>query len=674
MRHGLCGLAIVLTASSAWSVSPEAFLHGDVDARRVTDLNRDGTIDGADFGLMLLGEESSAEFDVELPPVQSQMTAPASGARGLYGKTYIVDVAGTRYSVMDVYIRWGSAVGSGSAAERIEAVFGQSITDAATGNVNKTARYENSASLPFQHLNTSWLPGGSGGNSSWDSFLTIGCRTQGAGNSANVKADPFFLNPSASTAAGVSTVTGGSDQTSPPRDVGAGVYQSAPLDAGWETNVGTFPDSMILIGRFALKVSDIVATGAAVTMRVHTNFTGKSTSQSGGATLYTLSAANLKSDAQTTYTASGQTWTFNSGFEGTDVNQQAWTFATQTLFVPSQYATIQAAIDAAPSTGGWTVAVSPGTYNEAINLKGKAITVKSTGTAANTIIDGTSQTKSVVSAVTGETSATVLQGFTIRKGPIGTALDTYRLGGGMFINGCSPTVRDCIFSNNSAGFGGGVYGLYSSSLLQDCSFTGNSATSDGGGIQFFGGSPVIRNCTISGNNCTNNGGGAHLVQHVSGGAPTLDGCVITGNHTNVGNGGGLSIAPIASQSTTPLLSGCTITGNTARNLGGGVYAAIDPVNPGPNVTLANNAICTNASLGSKRENVWALFTDGGNSICDCLSDIDGDASVDTADISFALLFVGEVTDPSYIQPDQDMNGVVDTGDVAVLLLNFGPCG
>jgi hypothetical protein len=47
--------------------------------------------------------------------------------------------------------------------------------------------------------------------------------------------------------------------------------------------------------------------------------------------------------------------------------------------------------------------------------------------------------------------------------------------------------------------------------------------------------------------------------------------------------------------------------------------------------------------------------------------------VNTGDIGFALLFVGDVTDPDYIQPDQDMNGVVDTGDIALLLLNFGRC-
>ena len=75
--------------------------------------------------------------------------------------------------------------------------------------------------------------------------------------------------------------------------------------------------------------------------------------------------------------------------------------------------------------------------------------------------NGTGKTTSVVRAVTGETAATVLQGFTIRNGPIGSPVNTYRLGGGMFIDHASPTIRDCAFVNNAAGYGGGIYGLYS---------------------------------------------------------------------------------------------------------------------------------------------------------------------------------------------------------------------
>jgi hypothetical protein len=57
-----------------------------------------------------------------------------------------------------------------------------------------------------------------------------------------------------------------------------------------------------------------------------------------------------------------------------------------TLKVPSQYPTIQDAIDA--TSGGDTVLVERGTYKESINFKGKAITVTSEEGALVTIIDG----------------------------------------------------------------------------------------------------------------------------------------------------------------------------------------------------------------------------------------------------------------------------------------------
>jgi hypothetical protein len=341
------------------------------------------------------------------------------------------------------------------------------------------------------------------------------------------------------------------------------------------------------------------------------------------------------------------------------------------LQVPAQYATIQAAIDAA--TSGKTVEVSPGTYNEAIDLKGKAITVKAVGARASTIIDGTGKTTSVVRAVTGETAATVLQGFTIRNGPIGSPVNTYRLGGGMFIDHASPTIRDCAFVNNAAGYGGGIYGLYSDSLVENCTFSQNTASTDGGGVQFFAGSPVVRSCAISDNLCTNRGGGLHLVQQVDGGFPTVDGCTITGNRASVSEGGGVSLARVDSAPRKPLVANCTIQGNTSYGRGGGLFALVSASMPQPNVTLTNNTICNNTSTISKRENVWALYEDGGNAICDCFSDIDGNRGVDNGDIAFTLLFIGELTDPDFIQPDQDMSGFVDTGDVALVLLNFGQC-
>ena len=258
-------------------------------------------------------------------------SASVAGMQGLYAKNYLLAADGSAasgsnayYSVMDVYVKFNSAVGTGSQGERIVSFFGQATTDASTYGVNKSAKYENNAGLAFQHSNTSWLPSSSAnggtGNNTWDSFTTIGSRIQGAGNTGGVNADSYFINPNAD----VGSIIGGSSGSTP---VGAGWYQSAPTAAGYETDAGANADKLIMIGRFTLKVSDIVANGSPVKMTVWGDTTGKSTAQTGGTTMYTVASVNLKSDAQTKYTTSGKVWTFDSTFDGANVGQDAWTFA-----------------------------------------------------------------------------------------------------------------------------------------------------------------------------------------------------------------------------------------------------------------------------------------------------------------------------------------------------------
>ena len=275
-------------------------------------------------------------------------SASVSGAQGLYAKNYLLAADGSAatglgtsssnafYSVMDVYLKFNSAIGTGASGERVVNFFGQATTDASTYGVNKTAKYEVSNGLAFQHSNSSWLPAsgaaGGTGNNSWDSFLTVGAREQGAGNTGSVTPDVYFMNPNTN----VGVITGGSSATG---FVGAGVYQAAPTDPGFQTNASAYADKMVMFGRFTLKVSDIQAASgiSGPTLPKFTmwcDFVGKSTAQTGGTTLYTIASANLKSDAQTKYTTSGKVWTFDSSFDGVTAGQEAWTFSTG-LPVPS---------------------------------------------------------------------------------------------------------------------------------------------------------------------------------------------------------------------------------------------------------------------------------------------------------------------------------------------------
>ena len=269
-------------------------------------------------------------------------SASVAGMQGLYAKNYIVEAGGTSYSVMDVYVKFNTSNGTGSAGERIVSVFGVTTTSANTYGVDQKAKYLNSSGLAFQHSNTGWMPGstagGGTGNNSWDSFVTIGCRTQGATNTGGMGADPYFANPAGpdvSSIVGAPNGTGGYP--------GAGWSQNNPLDSLFETNASANADKLIMIGRFTLKCSDIVGLGvgaAAPKMVMWLQTTGKSAAQTGATTLYTLAGANLKSDAQTKYTTSSKVWTFDSTFDGTSVGQEAWTFSAGPVPAPGVAALI----------------------------------------------------------------------------------------------------------------------------------------------------------------------------------------------------------------------------------------------------------------------------------------------------------------------------------------------
>jgi hypothetical protein len=200
-----------------------------------------------------------------------------------------------------------------------------------------------------------------------------------------------------------------------------------------------------------------------------------------------------------------------------------------TIYVPKDYPTIQQAINAA--SGGCTILVSSGVYTENINFRGKAITVKGVGSSgacgcqqegnSKVTING-SYNGSVVTFNTGETRDSILEGFTIEYGYAPK-------GGGIFIEGASPTIKNCYVSQNSAymtngmGYGGGIYisGSGASPLIFNDLIVGNTSQtmtglSQGGGIYVTNGaSPTIRNCTISENVTNTQGGGGIYISNDS---------------------------------------------------------------------------------------------------------------------------------------------------------------
>jgi PKD repeat protein len=217
-----------------------------------------------------------------------------------------------------------------------------------------------------------------------------------------------------------------------------------------------------------------------------------------------------------------------------------------TRSVPSEYVTIQEAIDA--TDAGNTVLVSDGIYtgtgNKNLDFKGKAITVKSSGGAANCTIDCEGSGRGFYFH-SGETPSSILDGFTVQNGN----------SSGIYC-GSSPTITNCIITNNTAeDWGGGIY-CSSYCIITNCIIANNRARG-GGGIE-CGGASII-NCIITNNTATGYGGG------ISCSYGGIINCIITGNTAEEG-GGGIFWGNASYAGAT----NCTIANNTA-NYGGGIY-------------------------------------------------------------------------------------------------------
>lgn len=107
-----------------------------------------------------------------------------------------------------------------------------------------------------------------------------------------------------------------------------------------------------------------------------------------------------------------------------------------------------------------------------------------------TILQGNNNTV-VQNLNNGLTAAAVLDGFTITGG-------NGPLAGGMYNNNVSPTIRNCIFSGNTANSGGGMFIDNGTPTISNCIFRNNTANNSGGGLH-NGSNATISNCLFYGN-------------------------------------------------------------------------------------------------------------------------------------------------------------------------------
>ncbi len=180
------------------------------------------------------------------------------------------------------------------------------------------------------------------------------------------------------------------------------------------------------------------------------------------------------------------------------------------------------------------------------------------------------------------TGTAILDGFTIRDGD---GSDSY-LGGGIYLEYASPTLRNLLITHNSAanGYGGGISTYYSNSIINHVTVDSNSADYGGGGIANYFSALVVSNSVISGNVSLFAGGGG--VDNYA--SPIMLSNVAFFRNTTAGDGGGMYNA---GDNTPPVLKNVIFYGNTAVNGGGlaGDGSSMKVVN----TTFCNNTATTN---------------------------------------------------------------------------------
>ena len=170
--------------------------------------------------------------------------------------------------------------------------------------------------------------------------------------------------------------------------------------------------------------------------------------------------------------------------------------------VPDDFQTIQAAIDDTSTVDGDIILLEPGEYTENINYFGKLITIASryydTGDESyitQTILNG-NEAGRVVIFRNGETNEAQLIGLTITNG-------RYTYGGGVYISGCSPSLKRLIITGNTATNNGG--GIYCTSegaapIMDHITLVGNTGGAYGGFNAFNPATATFTNSIIWANN------------------------------------------------------------------------------------------------------------------------------------------------------------------------------
>ena len=271
------------------------------------------------------------------------------------------------------------------------------------------------------------------------------------------------------------------------------------------------------------------------------------------------------------------------------VNSVLGNNTTGTGSAAAPFRTITKALSVSAAEGD-SIKVAPGTYNSALGetfpiemLSGRKLIGVSGATV--TVIDAAGSKNRVFNCI-GNSNATIIQGFTITGG---FSIDTTSggvtaKGGGIFIGNSSQTViqQNIITKNTARG-----YDFYQAGLGAL-----NGGSCYGGGIYIAGSAPVIRNNVIS-HNLAYGGGGQDFRGGWSGNGSAGGNADGGGIHAAFG---GASVIINNTFYANRAVGGFGGSSN-ALNAGNGGNAVAGALNAGSSAVVTNNIFCNNEASG-----------------------------------------------------------------------------
>jgi hypothetical protein len=336
--------------------------------------------------------------------------------------------------------------------------------------------------------------------------------------------------------------------------------------------------------------------------------------------------------------------------------------------VPSQYSTIQAAVNAA--VDGDVIRIAPGTYNERVSLEsGKHVAFRGeVGKAAQTVIaSGLDGAVLIIDGVTNPALLGVSDLTLTHSGVPGVSR------AGLFYSGPlgSPIVIErCIFRNNysTTDWAGGAY-IMGRAEFRRCAFVDNR-TAFHGSVGY-----AYDNCPVTYFECSfrDQLSGSGLFYARNGATNFVSNC----QFRNVGT---------LCSATTGTSTFANSTGCGVANIGGGGF-----VNGGGNIwnscpdcdgdgipnleeIIFGASDCNDNGLPDSCEIAQGSPDINGNGVldqCECPSDINASGSVDGGDLAILLSAWGPVK-PGHVA-DIVSDGIVNGADLAIMLGEWGVC-